>query len=158
MRECSSLETLTLSIITVAPGVADLPTTLSDSWQERRHKTILDANCEVLLSAPQALRFVVFIWVHVGPYEPGTLSNLESLSDSWARIDDALSRMPCLENVAGIVNSINDFDLFIGDLERIDDEKMSASAEDAPLYGLLSRVLPRVHAAGLLESCSLSGV
>ena len=96
--------------------------------------------------------------MHVGSYEPGTLSNLESLSDSWARIDDALSRMPRLESVAGIVNSREDFSQFIDDIERMDDQRTSASVRDAPLYGLLSRVLPRVHAAGLLESCSLSGV
>ena len=159
MRECLSLKTLTLSILTVAPSVVDLPTTPWDfKLQRRQHQSVLDANCEVLLSAPQALQFVELVWLHVGPYEPEVLSDLESLSDSWVRIDDALSGMPHLEGVMGIVTSEDNFGQFISEIERSEEKRIGASANDAPLYELLTRVLPRVYAAGLLESCSLSGV
>ena len=84
LKECTQLETLRLNFITYVHIPDHAETLLHAAYND-----VLNANVEIILSAPSQLQTIILTWFHSGGLDAQTVHALRNLP-AWSRLDDAI--------------------------------------------------------------------
>lgn len=123
------------------------------------YNDVLDANVELVLSAPPQLHTVIITFFHVGTWDAQTVTAVRGLS-AWSRLDDALLRLGHLESVVCIISKDGALDVeeqidhlrSLPETSRPSYQMLPSSESSEDEYpGILVNGLPRATSAGLIR-------
>ena len=98
LKECTQLETLRFNFITYVHIPDHAETLLHAAYND-----VLNANVEIILSAPSQLQTIILTWFHSGGLDARTVHALRNLP-AWSRLDDAIRRLRHLASVTCVIS------------------------------------------------------
>ncbi|RPD58643.1 hypothetical protein L226DRAFT_561658 [Lentinus tigrinus ALCF2SS1-7] len=165
LKDCTQLEILRLNILMIS-DVSEYYVEVAVALQAVACNDILDANVELVLSAPPQLRSITITFSHFGDLDEETVNAIGQLP-AWRRLDDALLRLRHLENVVCIISQDGDLDeetqinlLLLHDLPETPNPSPQLIApsvsSDDEYARILATGLPSASSAGLVQIIRIS--
>ncbi|RPD53267.1 hypothetical protein L227DRAFT_617111 [Lentinus tigrinus ALCF2SS1-6] len=163
LKDCTQLEILRLNFLTMS-DVSDrlgIATALRAAYND-----VLDANVELVLSAPPQLRSIIITCSHFGELDEETVKLIEQLP-AWRRLDDALLRLRHLKSVVCVTSKDGDLDaetqINLLLLQNLPETPASSPQLIAPSVSskdeyarILATGLPSASSAGLVQIITIS--
>ena len=123
------------------------------------YNDVLDANAEIIRSAPSQLQTIILTWFHSGVLDAPTVDALRKLT-AWSRLDDAIRQLRQLASVTCVISPDGDWDIET-QIELLRDLPMTSCTSDRPVVSIarsedeqariLVAGLPAASAAGVLH-------